>query len=527
MAEKILKVGLSKTERQEIANLTKQEVMDFATAEIKANKSGVDYNSDRLDLLEAQINADKNTIEYTSDKEIELTCGGANIIDSNAHFKKIQGRTSTLSPNLFKVPNDTFTDARYSLESSTETGVITIITKTFSGTITNFFSQDAFYVKGTHMTIVNPNDKRFNVEATNKEGGTSWFGVEPHNVLVLDANTYSSFKLYHQLNDTDQNKIFIFTPMVLDGEYTYEEVPPFEPYNNTLVNSKCSIKSVGRNLLNIKKGTLYNGSIVNDVLTLPKSHNGNFNLKNFVLPAGKYLFQKYYANQKPSNFYGRIYIQGVEHYFDNDTYQVDIEEASTISFFFSNKNGTEDVVFRLAIYRTDLTTKEYEPYIESVNPISTELGAFDYIDFETKQVMRQTSEQNIIDGKYLLEEVPSQDGTNTKLYRYSLGVSSISNNLVTNSKYGNSDASIWVNDEPCIGITDAGEVLIRDTFASADELKQWLTQNPITFVYKKATPIVSTYTGNVGFIAYKNGLTIQETETIPYEYTAKFVNGGQ
>lgn len=529
--EEFVKDGTISTQKIQDGAVTTQKLSSDVILQIRKNDFASRFNSDRLNILEAQINADKNTIEYTSDKPLEITCNGANIIDCNAHFKKVEGQTRRYSPNIVELTTSTYNDpaGRYTLDVRGNASEVILKTKTIDEVISVYFN-NRFTRVTEPITIVNCGTEEFYVEAKKKTEGSEDFGIEPNNVLVIDNTKYKEIALYKYLFALDeyQNKTFVFKPMVLKGRYTADTIPPFQPYDNTLVNSKANFVSTGRNLLNIKKGTIYNGSIVNDVITLPKNKNTNINFTNFVLPKGKYLFQKYYVGSKPSKFYGRIYIQGVEQYFDSDTFQVNINNLSTISFFFSNQDGTKDATFRLAIYRTDLTTKEYEPYIKNISQYDIELGAYDYI--ENGNLVKQTSEVGVIDGKYLYDEVPSQAGAKTKLYRtYMSDRNVISNTIITNSKYGKASPSIWGNDEPCIGLTNVGEILIRDTFQTPQELQQWLKANPISYIYKKVTPTIAPIVVPNGIVSYKNGLTSQEIKGkyLPYKYTAKYVNGGQ
>ena len=502
--------------------------------DIKTNQNFSLFNSDRLNILEAQINANKNTIEYTSDKPLEITCNGANIIDCNAHFKKVEGQTRRYSPNIVELTTTTYEDpaGRYTLEVKGNASEVILKTKTIDEVVSVYFN-NRFTRVTEPITIVNCGKEKFYVEAKKKtEEGSENYAIEPNNVLVIDNSKYKEIALYKYLFALDeyQNKTFVFKPMVLEGTYTNETIPPFQPYDNTLVNSKANFVSSGRNLLDTNNITVYNGSIVNDIITILKSANTNVSLKNNVLPAGKYLFQKYYIGSKPSKFFGRIYIQGVEHYFDSDTYQVDIKQPSTISFFFSNQNGTEDAVFRLAIYRTDLTTKEYEPYIKNISQYDIELGAFDYI--ENGNLIKQTSEMITLNGSeyWQIEESSPTKRFITYDKVPDLIIDNATINVLTNSSLSSVSAnSTWNNKIDSISGSHNTLHIASTSITTVEALKQWLKANPITLVYKKAIPTITPIVVPNGIVSYKNGLTSQEIigKYLPYKYTAKYVNGGQ
>ena len=502
--------------------------------DIKTNQNFSLFNSDRLNLLEAQINADKNTIEYTSDKPLEITCNGANIIDCNAHFKKVEGQTRRYSPNIVELTTSTYEDpaGRYTLEVKGNASEVILKTKTIDEVVSVYFN-NRFTRVTEPITIVNCGTEEFYVEAKKKtEEGSENYGIEPNNVLVIDNTKYKEIALYKYLFALDeyQNKTFVFKPMVLEGRYTADTIPPFQPYDNTLVNSKANFVSTGRNLFGAETfdtSTLgYDAGTCTITMKTNEVAIHSFNKKT-ILPRGTYTLLR---NSTAA-------INTIIHFEDDSTiqiswnlnkYTVTFDKDKVIDKLMTNGNSIETYKFVILHGDVAYDDKYFEPYIKNISQYDIELGAFDYI--ENGNLIKQTSEVGVLDGKYLYEEVPSEAGAKTKLYRaYMSDRNVIPNIIVTNSKYGNGDASIWVNDEPCIGLTIVGEILIRDTFQTPQELQQWLKANPISYVYKKATPTITPIVVPNGIVSYKNGLTIQEIrgKYLPYKYTAKYVNGGQ
>lgn len=477
------------------------------TLKIKTNQNHILFNSDRLDILEAQINADKNTIEYTSDKALEITCNGANIIDCNAHFKKVEGQTRRYSLNLLSdkklgTSNCTYRDGVYSFSNVVNLELFR--DSSIKGDITIGLILLKKPVKSTSFTFYNGNISDNNVGFANIQG------FELNKTYTVNFNITKDFLTMVWGNEN--NEEVQFKMWIVKGAYTAETIPPFQPYDNTLVNSKATFVSTGRNLYS---GVGNDGRIGFDIYngTIPK---GTYYLLFKARGLGHpYDIRVYYGDTfetlSPSNTTER------------NVCTIPVKEGATRIYFNSlNKDYQMSDIMLVAE-----KINHYEPYIKNISQYDIELGAYDYI--ENGNLIKQTSEVGVIDGKYLSDEVPSQAGAKTKLYRmYMSDRNVISNSIITNSKYGNANASIWVNDEPCIGLTDVGEILIRDTFQTPQELQEWLKTNHISYVYKKATPTITPIVVPNGIVSYKNGLTSQEIKGkyLPYKYTAKYVNGG-
>ena len=366
--------------------------------DIKTNQNFSLFNSDRLNILEAQINAGKNTIEYTSDKEIEVTCNGANIIDCNAHFKKIQGVTRMKGLNLVNSKATFVSTGRNLLNpnilTTHSTNGVTASVKGDLLTLKGTATDDAYFKRNVGTLF--PTGK-YRLSYTPIRGRANW------EVLYLTSDRNTGY-----LGGSDQ----VFSLNQLD------------------TNLKLNIK--------VPRGTI----IDCDVKLM-------FNVGETILP--------------------------------------------------------------------------YEPYIESKSVINQELGAFDYI--ENGNLIKQTSEMITLNG--------SEDGWFTegagnyyKLFfdpQISTTGQAVCNMLelvdwiVVNST---EDAGTFFISNDSI-LINCG---IQNNVA---KFKQWLAQNPITLVYKKSTPTITPINVPNGIVSYKNGLTSQETETIPYKYTAKYVNGGQ
>lgn len=512
-----------KIEKNRLQGIDNKNEIDKNSIAIQTNQNLSLFNSDRLNLLEAQINADKNTIEYTSDKSVEITCNGANIIDCNAHFKKVEGQTGRYSPNIYIMPNNSYTDTsdRYTVKSETKTGIFTLTTKTFTGNVSIYFDINWMPTVGEHTTIANVTDTQFNLEMRKVEDGNSdWLAVKPHDVVVVDTTKHNAIRLYIQLNDdsANQNKTFILKPMVLKGAYTTDTIPPFQPYDNTLVNSKANFVSTGRNL--------YSG-VGND------GHVG-FDIYRGSIPKGTYylLFKAKTTNQPYDIrvFYGgdNFKTLSYSHTAETNVYTIPVKEGATRIYFNSWNKDYQMSNIMLVVDQNNT----YEPYIKNISQYDVELGAFDYI--ENGNLIKQTSEMITLNGS---ENWSKADDSNNIFIMNNFGAPNNHRKAIINStNWSYKPYETWLGDSQGFDVQMYNNKQIRIDFncdhIGIKKLEQWkayLKANPITLVYQKATPTITPIVVPNGIVSYKNGLTSQEIKGkyLPYKYTAKYVNGGQ
>ena len=513
--------------------------------DIKTNQNFSLFNSDRLNLLEAQINADKNTIEYTSDKPLEITCNGANIIDCNAHFKKVEGQTRRYSPNIVELTTSTYEDpaGRYTLEVKGNASEVILKTKTIDEVVSVYFN-NRFTRVTEPITIVNCGKEEFYVEAKKKtEEGSENYGIEPNNILVIDNTKYKEIALYKYLFALDeyQNKTFVFKPMVLEGRYTNETIPPFQPYDNTLVNSKANFVSTGRNLFK------YNGQYATGSCGL--KYDGS----NFVVTsgsAGDYWCQVHNGIKLPKGTYhfgcnaingtGTIYIvdsKGRKELSSRYT------ATGQIKGTFTSNEDEESIRFRISPSTINASTTftdlfitkadtGYEPYIKNISQYDIELGAFDYI--ENGNLVKQTSEMITLNGS---DNWSKADDSKNVFIMNNLEASNNHRKAIINStNWSYKPYETWLGDSQGFDVQMYDNKQIRIDFncnhigiTTLEQWKGYLKANPITLVYQKATPTITPIVVPNGIVSYKNGLTSQEItgKYLPYKYTAKYVNGGQ
>lgn len=542
--EEFVKDGTISTQKIQDGAVTTQKLSSDVILQIRKNDFASRFNSDRLNILEAQINADKNTIEYTSDKPLEITCNGANIIDCNAHFKKVEGQTRRYSPNIVELTTSTYKDpaGRYTLDVRGNASEVILKTKTIDEVIRVYFN-NRFTRVTEPITIVNCGTEEFYVEAKMKTEGSEDFGIEPNNVLVIDNTKYKEIALYKYLFALDeyQNKTFVFKPMVLKGRYTAETIPPFQPYDNTLVNSKANFVSTGRNLFK------YNGIYESSGCSL--TYNGT----NFVVTSGNianYWLQvlngikipkgTYYFGCNVINGTGTIYIVN-----SKGDKELSYRHTATgqIKGTFTINEDEENIKFRItpstinasATFTDLFITKAdtgYEPYIKNISQYDIELGAYDYI--ENGNLVRQTSEMITLNGS---EGWTKPDDSQNIFIMNDFGASDNHRKAIINStNWSYKPYETWISDSQGFDVQMYDNEQIRIDFncnhigiKTLEEWKAYLKANPITLVYQKATPTITPIVVPNGIVSYKNGLTSQEIKGkyLPYKYTAKYVNGGQ
>ena len=365
-----------------------------------------------------------------------------------------------------------------------------------------------------------------------KSDNTDWKNINSTSVLNFTMNKGYSLRIGG--NSVSQKVTFKPELMIVEGTYTLDTMPPFEPYDNTLVNSKCNLRSTGRNFYS--SNDFYSDQDV--VLSGTTITSGNNDYVG-VLPKRKFVFLKgvtYHfrkLNATGTLPYGRIIVKGTPWsssiaengdawYFDTDSTSFTAPQNIELeSFRFVKKTSSDSYSFDLQI--TIENSEELIPYEESTCEVNVELGEYDYIDNQSHLLINQTSSVITCDGSSdeYWGAVDSQAGATSKLYKWAPFTSDhVEANKGVSNMYGEANESIWLNDEKCFGIsTGENAVFIRvpkDECPDVNSFRAWLKNNNFQFVYKKVTPTTETLQVKSGYQVWNSGLQIQETETIPY-----------
>lgn len=538
--EEFVKDGTISAQKIQDGAVTTQKLGSDVILQIRKNDFASRFNSDRLNIVEAQINANKNTIEYTSDKPLEITCNGANIIDCNAHFKKVEGQTRRYSLNLWEYSG---VNVAHGVDLKVEGQDITVTNNnteeiTWCGLNAKHSLKAGTYTMGCYImkgkgTIYAVNSEG-NKEITSRINGENDLVI---NLLTLDKEE-PSIQFRTDLYDNSSQTTFI-NLFIYEGNLSKEELPPFQPYDNTLVNSKATFVSTGRNLYkyngeyeSVGCSLTYNGT--NFVVTSGNIRDYWLHVLNGIkIPKGTYHFGCNVINGT-----GTIYIVN-----SKGTKELSYRGTGTgqIKGTFTTNEDEENIKFRIspstknasATFTDLFITKAdtgYEPYINNISQYDIELGAYDYI--ENGNLIKQTSEMITLNGS---ENWRIEEDAPTKRFITYDKVSDLINraatiNVITNSSLPSVSAdSTWNNKIDSISGASGTLHIVSTSITTVEQLKQWLKANPITLVYQKATPTSTPIVVPNGIVSYKNGLTSQEIKGkyLPYKYTAKYVNGGQ
>lgn len=363
------------------------------------------------------------------------------------------------------------------------------------------------------------------------------FSSNPYTLTFTDSTSY---RIGHNSNLDAKT----FTPMIsiLEGTYTLDTMPPFESYNNTLVNSKCNLRSTGRNFYN--SNTFYtdnNITLSGTKITCEASDHDYVTIlpkQKFVFLKGvTYFFRK--LNATGTLPYGRIVVKGTPWstssaengdawYFDtNNTSFTALKNFELDNFRFVKKSSGDAYSFDLQI--TIEKSEELIPYEESTCDVNVELGEYDYIDNKSSLLVRQTSNIITYDGSddegWVGDGVDSSTGMGRfRTYLtgdfYGEGDRSSTKGVVNLTRFNNNlGGSAYSAKEEGWNFERRPEgfkLAFTTTIKTVEEWKSFLKSNPIQVVYKLATPTTETIQIKSGYQVWNGGLQIQETETIPY-----------
>lgn len=367
------------------------------------------------------------------------------------------------------------------------------------------------------------------------------FDSNPYTLTFTDSTSY---RIGHNSNLDAKT----FTPMIsiLEGTYTLDTMPPFKPYDNTLVNSKCNLRSTGRNFYSSNNFYTEQDAVLSGT-TITSGNNDYVG----VLPKQKFVFFKgltYHfrkLNTTGTLPYGRIVAKGTPWsssaaengnawYFDTDnTSFTALQNFELDSFRFPKRNSGDAYSFDLQI--TVEKSEELIPYEESICDVNVELGEYDYIDNKSNLLVRQTSKILTFDGSD--DEGWAGDGvdSSTGMGRFRVilteefygegdknstkGVVNLNrfNNNLGGGAYSTTEEGWNLERRP-----EGYKLAFTTTIKTVEEWKSFLKSNPLQFVYKVENPTTETLQVKSGYQVWNGGLQIQETETIPYRLEKEY-----
>lgn len=467
------------------------------------------------------------TVDCSHKYEITGNTGdehGLAIDDQQMLIKKIQGHSRRKSLNLFSLKPGTYGGVTLTYDSTS--GIYT-----FNGTSTGFsiplnnqllqgqqISFIAEVVSGTKTGA--QNDISVMIDGT-------WIATDWVNTKTLSESisgcwmstdiTYTNYKV--KIN-------------VVEGTYTKDTMPPFQPYDNTLVNSNNTLISTGRNLVDINeyaKGRTKQGQTTNvtDYPKLTCSSTGDARLWNFKsadyylsLPKGQYKIVidnlTRVENYSLCNVFlpNGIIVASSSLSVGKNVINLNLETDNIIGIMSKMPNSS----FNIGLFFKD-ENNEYEYKQDVVQAPS--LGEFDY--YQEGKIYRQTSQVVTLNGS----ENWGIDSNSPNKRFYYRPVDAVDNvdaiNVVSNNlkEASANDTYSLSQENNLISVASNTIHIVKRDFTTVDQLKQWLQQNPIQLVYKLATPTIEDYAIPSGYAVYNGGLQIQQGD-VPYTITKQY-----
>ena len=339
--------------------------------------------------------------------------------------------------------------------------------------------------------------------------------------------TFSTQEIRVGNNNLPEQMSFMPSIMLVQGTYTKATMPGFDPYNNKLVNSKANLISTNKNLFDYNSTTWTSGWL--------NESNGSIISSSVDQYSNNYFDVHYLQNQQITlKFFGDGDINGNIVFYDYFKNYVSGTQGSSITitipenawyFRVSRKNST-----KFSIVYGSTAPSEYILHLED-EVAYPELGAFDIAYPQANQIIRQTSQMITIDGSSDENWFSLSTSTSDKLRFASDNVVSASGifldnetiNIASNfiDKTANQTWGLHVG----ISLGDESNPLIVYVEGITDKTSfmTWLQENPITFVYKLATPTIEEYNAPSGYKVWNGGLQAQLTDDthVPYKLIKK------
>ena len=311
--------------------------------------------------------------------------------------------------------------------------------------------------------------------------------------------------------------------MLVEGTYTADSMPAYQPYNNKLVNSKVkNVLSTGKNL--------YSGK--NDLDWTPSYLENKYPL---YLDKGTYSICVYAENPSGVNQYQ---LQGLDEYenevfsapavFVNTGFLMEVTVPISKILLYVNTTGHIKVMLNYGS-----SALPYQPYIsDDTFGVDIEMTGFGEIDNITKQFTEYGSEK-----VYTLNGSEPWYLFTGSIHRYRVNLASLG---ITNYAYVPSEVNIKSNfidksgdytweEQTGMSLADDHIEIWQPAYSTVEDFKAWLAANPIQFIYRLATPRIQTTVDiPAGYSAHKGGLQQQviEGDYLPYIITKDYPVSG-
>ena len=450
------------------------------------------------------------TVDCSHKYEITGNTGdehGLAIDNQQMLIKKIQGHSRRKSLNFLKIDKNNFI-----LEENTYKQTFKLKPNTSYTVSTNLEreenNQTKVWFNGTSTTadgVWNGNNR---TKTSNSNGEL---------YLLIDKNSFTQL----------ENK----TNWIMFNEGT--TALPFQPYDNTLVNSNNTLISTGRNILNPDdfgaKCHTYDKATGIATINISQDTEKIFFENYYFVPNTQYTIILDAKTENTTKIHNTTNLKVV---YTDDTSSGLIIGANTTngkSIKYIKRQWTDGRITTFNVNNCAIikgANQDFEPYKQDTITTIGALGEFDYILPQSNQKVIQTSQVVTLNGSenWIIEEIsptkrfllerPGQNGFDD----------TNSANTINNAGLQNASANhTWSTKGTSMSMKGDHIHLLIEGITTVDQLKQWLAQNPIKLVYKLATPtIINDGPIPNGMAVYNGGLQIQQSDGLPYTITKQY-----
>lgn len=422
----------------DVFDIENNSLENLPTADSFINENSIELLNDTYGkIIPKSTEIAESTESITTSKRIEENNSSYNSVDlTNNQYKyiakitKIEGQTRT-SINKLNIQNTTDASANVKVLN----GVISI--NNVKGVLNTppLWRNSISPLEGKYTWIRNSRydalEKIYDIILRSSNGGRVLFeeDVAYSEEDIVENNPYVDYR--YNAGETVNIQKYFARPMLLEGNWT-NNIPDFEPYNPKLMNSKATIKSIRKNLLNlIEKTETINGitiNIKNGIITINGNATGDGNIIIGNQPIelnGKVSFFNNIISgdttKNPSIWF--MYENSIcgnvafnTKITNDDVIHKDIYgKIKELRFGFSNGEKINNLTFQPIAVVGDVSKINFEQYQDNIINIDIELGEYDYIDFETNEIVKRTSEILTLDGSDdEIWEGPNNVGENDK-----------------------------------------------------------------------------------------------------------------
>ena len=475
------------------------------------------------------------TVDCSHKYEITGNTGdehGLAIDDQQMLIKKIQGHSRRKSLNLLKDKSEYVGTVQFSISKSVLTiNGTTNLDTTWFGLPVDFLPTN-FVFSTFNTSAVTDCDILFMRSGTPIDHIAS---VPTNSVKKISNIESISIRLNGNGKVFNNAKIPI---MINEGTTAL----PFQPYDNTLVNSNNTLISTGRNILNPDEfgakcqdynkvtgiAKIYASKGNDDKILMPSYYFAPNTQYTFIFKGKNGYNDSNDTNDGPTNIVIK-YTNGTSTQMFFKTVDTDTTLKTT-----STKGLTID---SLSIINQASTTtlylnecaiikganQDFEPYKQDIAQAPS-LGEFDY--YQEGKIYRQTSQIVTLNGSenWKIEEIsPSKRFIVGLLNQYG-GCLNDNYTINTTNNLGienQTTGTTWTGTTTGISAEGDNLHLIIEGITTVEQLKEWLKNNNIQMVFRLATPTIEEYAMPSGYAVYNGGLQIQQGD-VPYTITKQY-----